>query len=750
MTATLPTGVLIDLHAADSSYNFEMHRATDASGTGDTTIATIPGTETEYFDPQPLDGVTRWYRYRHVGLNATPSDYPDGGNWIPGIPGTIDRSDPAPPDDGVVGDGENLAPNPSFEGSSGLTNGAPTGWIRYANGVCSYETSSQFAGAQSLKIVTVGTGGVHTETGFTCTAGDRIYYSAQVKTLSGVQAYVELDFYGASGFIASAAQTTTSASWTKLESTAVVPAGATYFYIYLFLNGGINPSGGTIWFDDVFVQRGIKGSVPIDTQTADLLARSIGGQLFFEPFDVLPTLWTLFEGSNANVLNSTNGETGAAGGSFLRVAGHESWLVFPRNIPYDPSKLYRMRVRWRQRTDPTNGQKTAVFGVTGVAYDGVTFVNQVGANSFSSQHYVIVNTSPTGGTLTWREDVGWFKGVSSTPTSGVSTPDPRFPALLHNDVRFIRPTLVVNYNFGDGIVDIDEIAIDVFDEEAQRRLYSALDSGSNLQSGVKSGVGVIEGGSTFVLYRHREEITALGPVTNTDGDLFVPFAANYQNVPALALMGGQYVTFDPSLGTGVAQRSRIDALSRSTSGFTSRAAITNPGATTAQAEDYTSGNNITVALGTQTLTNSHGVAFDDTYTFHYFISVTVDANVHNFCTATLVVALDVNGTESATFSYSASPLSGPPPYSSANSQWAHEQRAVTVVILSNGIGFRLRAKTFTVSNGGTGSFIIRGGDGTGSNIETYHGLTYNTSTQTTTSAIPSSGDSLKWVATEVI
>lgn len=69
-----PTGVPLALYAGDEGYSFEIQRASDASGTGATTIANnVSGTTQIFVDPQPLDGVTRYYRIRHVGYGDTPS-----------------------------------------------------------------------------------------------------------------------------------------------------------------------------------------------------------------------------------------------------------------------------------------------------------------------------------------------------------------------------------------------------------------------------------------------------------------------------------------------------------------------------------------------------------------------------------------------------------------------------------------------------------------------------------------------------
>ncbi len=61
---------------------------------------------------------------------------------------------------------------------------------------------------------------------------------------------------------------------------------------------------------------------------------------------------------------------------------------------------------------------------------------------------------------------------------------------------------------------------------------------------------------------------------------------------------------------------------------------------------------------------------------------------------------------------------------------------------------RLRIKGENLGSGG-GSYQVRGGDGSGTNPETYNGVTYGTAADTTHSAIPNTGNSVDWLAQEV-
>lgn len=154
-----------------------------------------------------------------------------------------------------------------------------------------------------------------------------------------------------------------------------------------------------------------------------------------------------------------------------------------------------------------------------------------------------------------------------------------------------------------------------------------------------------------------------------------------------------------------------------------------------QFDDFPSGNGITTVGGTVVATLDPGGAYGNAYTVHYIVpSVTINAHSTTFGSATLTVSIETNNgsgwVERAGFTYACSYTSSwPPPYPArtCSGSWNHEAQLVTVSGLGLNSSIRIKAKTFTVSNGAGGSFAIRGGDGAGSNPETYNGVTYQTS-----------------------
>jgi hypothetical protein len=84
-------GIELTLFAADTSYFFEIQRATDAIGTGAVTIASgIPGGQKVYVDVV-ANNISYWYRIRHIYSGATPSPWTC---WLGGITGRVMSQEP--------------------------------------------------------------------------------------------------------------------------------------------------------------------------------------------------------------------------------------------------------------------------------------------------------------------------------------------------------------------------------------------------------------------------------------------------------------------------------------------------------------------------------------------------------------------------------------------------------------------------------------------------------------------------------
>lgn len=145
------------------------------------------------------------------------------------------------------------------------------------------------------------------------------------------------------------------------------------------------------------------------------------------------------------------------GGKVLRVGTNgdndQAWLIHKQNIPFNPSALYQLKFRVRRIA----GTGTVYLGVAGVAADGTTWVNTSGLNSISSQHYVAA--SGQNPSANWTEYIGYIRGTAISGQSGTN-PLVTSPLKLHQNVRFIRPLILVNYQNVAGIAEVDYCSIE--------------------------------------------------------------------------------------------------------------------------------------------------------------------------------------------------------------------------------------------------------------------------------------------------
>ncbi|HEU0052062.1 MAG TPA: hypothetical protein VFQ39_02750, partial [Longimicrobium sp.] len=220
---------------------------------------------------------------------------------------------------------------------------------------------------------------------------------------------------------------------------------------------------------------GLEPQADIAGINAHVVSRSQHG-FFLETFEQAPADWTTlwnFRAGSGSMLSVQ--PVGVAGGKALRITGN-AWITFKRNLPYDPGKLYRLRVRARQVSDPTAGGKLFYAGLEAVGADGATLVNNAGANLSTNQFFLAANGVSMAVADGWTEFTGWFRGTAAAPT-GAAAPNPSAPGQLHTQARYLRPLLRANHSGGNGVVEVDEVAIDVQDEDAFQRTYTTLRSG---------------------------------------------------------------------------------------------------------------------------------------------------------------------------------------------------------------------------------------------------------------------------------
>lgn len=224
---------------------------------------------------------------------------------------------------------------------------------------------------------------------------------------------------------------------------------------------GLNASAQAIDALETTVNDTEDGVVALATRTG-LLETSLASQEFRESFESTssPSRWHNWVGLGERAI--VNAE-GTIGGKALRVGNNTgddlALLIYNSNLPFDPSKLYKMEVVARR----VAGYGLAFFGVAGLASDGVAFRSVYGHHDVWNQYYVAASNSPLSGSFATY--TGYFKGNSANPpgTPGTYTN----PATLHSDVRYVRPLICVNLLNGQsapGIVEIASVTISIVDE----------------------------------------------------------------------------------------------------------------------------------------------------------------------------------------------------------------------------------------------------------------------------------------------
>lgn len=176
--------------------------------------------------------------------------------------------------------------------------------------------------------------------------------------------------------------------------------------------------------------------------------------IFADNFIALSGNWVKLTGSGtASIVDDAN----AGDGKALRISGPATY-EHNQNITLTADFLYRVRIGIRQVSNPSSGGKLFYVGVSGVASDGTTRINTVGADDYASQHYFAASGDSLAVASTFTEYVGYFWYASTT--AGAKSPDRESPGYLYPQVAKFRPIFVVNSASGDGVVNIDYLIIE--------------------------------------------------------------------------------------------------------------------------------------------------------------------------------------------------------------------------------------------------------------------------------------------------
>ena len=199
-------------------------------------------------------------------------------------------------------------------------------------------------------------------------------------------------------------------------------------------------------------------------------------EYFDDPNDDVDTRWPSYTGSGERSIEIG----GLTGGNFHRVGDNSGddmrWMIHHQSIPYDESKLYRIRCRIRR----TQGTGVCYIGVQGRNGADDAWVNTAGADAYTSGHWFAASAANPD--ATWTVYTGYFKGRADPGEGGAHT-DPSDPGKMHDDVRYFRPAILVNYNGETGIVEIDEYSIDIIGDDAAQAAAEAAQADADTAQG---------------------------------------------------------------------------------------------------------------------------------------------------------------------------------------------------------------------------------------------------------------------------
>ncbi len=124
------------------------------------------------------------------------------------------------------------------------------------------------------------------------------------------------------------------------------------------------------------------------------------------------------------------------------------WLVYKKNIKYDSSKRYKFRIKARKTKDSGLGYFYA--GFEGVDVNN-NFVNYLGSQSFSSQHYIVASGYHLDPDYTIF--TGYLTGYGNPYGTSFSTNNTNGKA--HKNVAYFRPLFICNYSNAIGSTYIE-------------------------------------------------------------------------------------------------------------------------------------------------------------------------------------------------------------------------------------------------------------------------------------------------------
>jgi hypothetical protein len=160
---------------------------------------------------------------------------------------------------------------------------------------------------------------------------------------------------------------------------------------------------------------------------------------------------------------------------------------------YNPNKLYEFEIRIKG-VQYQNDNAPLYFGMNGLAANGTTYINTLGADSTSSQHYFGASNLQLQGNDEYVVLRGYISGfIRDGGSYGGYRPDPMNHARAYTGVKKFEPIILLNYGGGgfDGIgtTILDYIKVTEYTpaEETHAKVWSSLNKHYYVPALIKDG-----------------------------------------------------------------------------------------------------------------------------------------------------------------------------------------------------------------------------------------------------------------------
>lgn len=267
--------------------------------------------------------------------------------------------------------------------------------------------------------------------------------------------------------------------------------------------------------------------------------------------------WTLFNAPGEyTIVAQADGQAGRVI-QLGNNAGNDMVWMHPNNfIPFDTTKTYRLRARYRRRS----GTGSVYIGVSQKTPDKsfyVTTGNTLSADMGSSNYIVNAQTPAFD---QWQEVVAYFKGRSTGAATGSGSQ--ASPRTISQQAGFITPMLIANYTGQTGIVELDYLiledaeaiagnqanatalsTLDTKVTDVDGRLTTATNSITSLGSRMTTAEGGITAANTALSGLSTRMTNAEGSITNQSNSITsltnnLAVTANTANAALPKIQGG--------------------------------------------------------------------------------------------------------------------------------------------------------------------------------------------------------------------